>query len=183
MNQSTFPWITVGDDVPNDINVYIETPLGSKIKYEHEQKANVLVASRFLPPVLKYPFNYGYVPKTLSEDGDPLDVILISDEVALAGGLVNCRPVGVLYIEDQDGPDPKLIAVPSTKMSAVYDDIQSVNDLPNAIAPDAIERFFNVYKLGLEDKWCKVKGWGDVADAKQLIVDNVDRLTKYHDSL
>ena len=152
--------ITIGQNPPEDVNVIIEVPLGGQpIKYEMDKEAGTLVVDRFLYTPMSYPGNYGFVPHTLSEDGDPI---------------INVRPVGVLIVEDNAGQDEKIIAVPSHALTKRYDHIQTHSDLPD-ITLHQIEHFFEHYKDLEPGKWVKIGDWHGAEDAKQLIVESIER--------
>jgi len=167
--------IPVGHHAPDDINVIVEVPVGGEpIKYEMDKGSGALFVDRFLYTPMRYPGNYGFVPHTLSEDGDPIDVLICSTRPIIPGAVINCRPIGVLVMEDDGGQDEKLIAVPSEKMSHRYVEVQSYDDLP-IISRQQIEHFFQHYKDLEPDKWVKIQHWGDVAEAKRLLVEAIDR--------
>ena len=147
---------------------------GEPIKYEMDKEAGVLVVDRFLHTPMRYPGNYGFVPHTLSDDGDPIDVIVANTRPIVPGALINVRPVGVLKMEDDGGMDEKIIAVPSTKLTKRYVNVHNYSDLP-VITTEQIEHFFAHYKDLEPGKWVKIIGWGDAAEAKQLIVEAIER--------
>ena len=170
--------IAIGKSPPHDINVVIEVPLGGEpIKYEMDKAAGTLVVDRFLYTPMLYPGNYGFVPHTLSADGDPIDVLVCNTRAIFPGAVMNCRPIGVLVMEDDGGGDEKIIAVPSPKLTRRYDRIKSYTDLPE-ITMRQIEHFFAHYKDLEPGKWVKIKHLGDVDEAKQLIVEAIDRAAK-----
>lgn len=170
--------IAVGKSPPHDINVVIEVPLGGEpIKYEMDKAAGTLVVDRFLYTPMLYPGNYGFVPHTLSADGDPIDVLVCNTRAIFPGAVINCRPIGVLVMEDDGGGDEKIIAVPSPKLTRRYDRIKSYTDLPE-ITMRQIEHFFAHYKDLEPGKWVKIKHMGDVDEAKQLIIEAIDRAAK-----
>ena len=165
----------MGDDAPNDINVIIEVPIGGEpIKYELDKASGALFVDRFLYTPMRYPGNYGFVPHTLSEDGDPIDVLVCNTRPIMPGAVINCRPIGVLVMEDDGGQDEKLIAVPSEKMSNRFVDVQSYSDLP-VITREQIEHFFQHYKDLEPGKWVKISHWGDVTEAKKLLAESIVR--------
>lgn len=165
----------MGDDAPNDINVIVEVPVGGEpIKYEMDKASGALFVDRFLYTPMRYPGNYGFVPHTLSEDGDPIDVLVCNTRPIMPGAVINCRPIGVLVMEDDGGQDEKLIAVPSEKMSRRYLDVQTYSDLPS-ITREQVEHFFQHYKDLEPGKWVKISHWGDVTEAKRLIGEAIDR--------
>ncbi|XOV83119.1 MAG: inorganic diphosphatase [bacterium] len=167
--------ITVGDDAPNDINVIIEVPVGGEpIKYEMDKDSGALVVDRFLYTSMRYPGNYGFVPHTLSDDGDPIDVLVASTRGITPGAVVNCRPIGVLMMKDESGGDEKVIAVPSTRLTRRYEKVRDIQDLPQ-ITLDQIAHFFEHYKDLEGGKWVEVDRWGGVDDAKRLIQEALNR--------
>ena len=161
--------ISAGNDAPNDINVIIEVPVGGEpIKYEMDKDSGALFVDRFLYTPMRYPGNYGFVPHTLSEDGDPIDVLVCNTRPIMPGAVMNCRPIGVLVMEDDGGQDEKLIAVPSAKLSSRYENVHSYNDLP-AITREQVQHFFEHYKDLEPGKWVNIEHWGDVTEAKSFI--------------
>jgi inorganic pyrophosphatase len=167
--------IPAGNSPPEDINVIIEVPVGGEpIKYEMDKASGTLVVDRFLYTPMRYPGNYGFVPHTLSEDGDPTDVLVCNTRAIFPGAVINCRPIGVLVMEDDGGGDEKLIAVPSSKLTRRYDKIRTFADLPEITARQ-IEHFFAHYKDLEPGKWVKLHHWGDAEEAKRLIVDAIRR--------
>ena len=167
--------IAIGHNPPDDVNVIIEVPLGGQpIKYEMDKDAGTLVVDRFLYTPMAYPGNYGFVPHTLSEDGDPIDVLVINTRELIPGCLINVRPVGVLIMEDNAGQDEKIIAVPSHALTKRYDHIRTHSDLPE-ITLHQIEHFFEHYKDLEPGKWVKIGDWHGADDAKQLIVEAIER--------
>jgi len=167
--------IAIGDHPPEDINVIIEVPLGGQpIKYELDKEAGTLVVDRFLYTPMSYPGNYGFVPHTLSEDGDPIDVLVINTRELVPGCVINVRPVGVLIMEDNAGQDEKVIAVPSHALTKRYDSVVTHTDLPD-ITMEQIEHFFEHYKDLEPGKWVKIGDWHGVGTAKQLITEAIER--------
>ena len=167
--------IAIGNNPPEDINVIIEVPIGGEpIKYEMDKEAGTLIVDRFLYTPMRYPGNYGFVPHTLSEDGDPIDVLVANTRPIIAGAVINVRPVGVLKMEDDGGGDEKIIAVPSPKLTRRYERIQTYSDMP-AITLEQIQHFFEHYKDLEPGKWVKLKGWGGADEAKQLIREAIER--------
>jgi len=163
--------ITVGNNPPEDINVIIEVPVGGEpIKYEMDKESGALVVDRFLYTSMRYPGNYGFVPHTLSEDGDPIDVIVSNTRAITPGAIMNCRPIGVLMMSDEAGGDEKILAVPSHQLTKRYDKVKNYDDLP-AITLEQIEHFFMHYKDLEVNKWVKIEGWGDAERAKTYIRD------------
>lgn len=165
--------ITAGKNIPDEINVIIEIPANSDpVKYEVDKDTGALMVDRFMATAMFYPCNYGYIPNTLSEDGDPLDVLVPTPYPLINGAVIKCRPVGVLKMEDESGIDAKLIAVPVDKLSVIYREVQEATDLP-ALLLQQIEHFFEHYKDLEKGKWVKVQGWADAAEAKAEIVKSV----------
>ncbi len=161
--------ITTGIRPPYDVNVLIEVPVGGEpIKYELDKAAGVLVVDRFLYTPMRYPGNYGFVPHSLSDDGDPIDVLVANTRPIVPGAIINVRPVGVLKMEDDGGGDEKIIAVPASKLTHRYSHVANYTDLPEILCRQ-IEHFFAHYKDLEPGKWVKLLGWGDAAEAHQLI--------------
>ena len=170
--------ITIGDNPPDDVNVIIEVPLGGQpIKYELDKEAGTLVVDRFLHTAMAYPGNYGFVPHTLSEDGDPIDVLVVNTRELVPACVINVRPVGVLIMEDNAGQDEKIIAVPSHALTKRYDHVVNHSDLPE-ITMQQIEHFFEHYKDLEPGKWVKIGDWHGADEAKQLIVDAIERAAR-----
>jgi len=162
--------IPAGNHPPHDINVVIEIPQhGDPIKYEVDKKSGAIFVDRFMHTAMHYPCNYGFVPNTLSDDGDPVDVLVVSNFALMPGCVVNCRPVGVLKMEDEGGVDAKLIAVPVSKLKPVYDNVKEATDLPKFLL-DQIQHFFEHYKDLEPNKWVKVTGWGGADEARAEIM-------------
>ena len=169
--------IAVGNNPPLDINVIIEVPVGGEpIKYEMDKASGTLVVDRFLHTPMRYPGNYGFVPHTLSADGDPIDVLVCNTRALVPGAVINCRPVGVLVMEDEGGGDEKIVAVPSRKLTKRYDKIENYSDLPE-ISVQQIEHFFSHYKDLEPGKWAKIGHWGDAAEAQKLILQAIARVS------
>ena len=167
--------IAIGKNPPEDVNVIIEVAIGGEpIKYEMDKEAGTLVVDRFLYTPMRYPGNYGFVPHTLSDDGDPIDVLVANTRPIIPGAVINVRPVGVLKMKDESGGDEKIIAVPSPKLTQRYMNVHNYTDLP-AITLEQIRHFFEHYKDLEPGKWVKVEGWGDAAEAKALILDAMQR--------
>jgi len=170
--------IPVGKKPPEGINVIIEVPVGGEpIKYELDKEAGTLVVDRFLHTPMRYPGNYGFVPHTLSGDGDPIDVLCANTRALVPGCVINCRPIGVLMMEDESGLDEKIIAVPSPKLTLRYEKVRSYRDLPT-ITIEQIEHFFAHYKDLEPDKWVKIVEWGDEGVAKRLIKEAIERASR-----
>ena len=167
--------ISIGDNPPEDVNVIIEVPVGGEpIKYEMDKEAGTMFVDRFLYTPMNYPGNYGFVPHTLSDDGDPIDVLVPNQRPVVPGAVMNCRPIGVLRMEDESGEDEKIIAVPSSRLTRRYVDVKSYKDLPE-ITLKQIEHFFEHYKDLEPGKWVKIAEWGDASEAQRLITEAVDR--------
>lgn len=167
--------IKSGTNPPDDINVIIEVPVGGEpIKYELDKASGTLIVDRFLYTPMRYPGNYGFVPHTLSADGDPIDVLVCNTRAIVPGAVINCRPVGVLVMEDDGGGDEKIIAVPSSKLTKRYDKVKTYSDLPE-ISIHQIEHFFAHYKDLEPGKWVKIDHWGHVEEARRLIVEALER--------
>ena len=161
--------VSIGKNPPHEVNVIIEVPIGGEpIKYEMDKEAGALIVDRFLYTSMRYPGNYGFIPHTLSDDGDPCDVIIVNTRAIIPGAIMAVRPVGVLLMEDESGGDEKIIAVPSSKLTKRYDKIHNHTDLPQ-ITLDQIQHFFEHYKDLEPGKWVKVVRWGDAAEARMLI--------------
>ncbi len=167
--------IPAGKNAPEDINVIIEVPTGGEpIKYEMDKESGALFVDRYLYTPMRYPGNYGFVPHTLSDDGDPIDVLVASTRAIAPGAVLNCKPIGVLIMSDEAGHDEKILAVPSTKLTRRYEKVINHSDLPE-ITLHQVEHFFAHYKDLESDKWVKIERWGDAAEAKQLIQEAVER--------
>lgn len=164
MNLSKIP---VGEN-PEKINVVIEIPYGSNIKYELDKESGAVVVDRVMYSAMFYPANYGFVPNTLSDDGDPADVLVLNEYPLQAGSVIKCRLIGVLLMEDESGIDEKLLAVPVSKIDPRYDDIKSLNDLPK-ITLDRIKNFFETYKMLEPNKWVKVKDYKGKEEAQVIL--------------
>jgi inorganic pyrophosphatase len=167
--------ISIGIDPPREVNVIIEAPVGGEpIKYEMDKDAGTLVVDRFLYTAMRYPGNYGFIPHTLSNDGDPCDVLIANTRAIVPGAVMSVRPVGVLLMEDEAGGDEKIIAVPSTKLTRRYADVKTYSDLPE-ITLAQIQHFFEHYKDLEPGKWVKVLRWGSPEDAHRLIEEGIAR--------
>jgi inorganic pyrophosphatase len=167
--------IAIGNNPPDDVNVIIEVEIGGEpIKYEMDKEAGTLFVDRFLHTPMRYPGNYGFVPHTLSDDGDPIDVLVANTRPIVPGAVINVRPVGVLKMVDDGGTDEKIIAVPSPKLTKRYIDVHTYNDLPK-ITLEQIQHFFEHYKDLEPGKWVKLNGWGDADEARGLIVEAIER--------
>ncbi|MGH7023645.1 MAG: inorganic diphosphatase [Caulobacteraceae bacterium] len=167
--------IAIGFDPPGDVNVLIEVPMGGEpIKYEMDKAAGVLVVDRFLYTPMRYPGNYGFIPNTLSGDGDPCDVIVANTRAVAPGAVMNCRVIGVLMMEDEAGEDEKILAVPSSRLTSRYDHVREHTDLPE-ITLQQIVHFFTHYKDLEPGKWVKLLGWKDAEHARALVVEAIER--------
>jgi inorganic pyrophosphatase len=167
--------IKIGNNPPEDINVIIEVPVGGHpIKYELDKESGTLVVDRFLYTPMTYPGNYGFVPHTLSDDGDPIDVLVCNTRPLIPGCVINVRPVGVLVMEDNSGEDEKIIAVPSAELTKRYDNVNDISDMPE-ITLQQIEHFFEHYKDLEPGKWVKIGDWQNADRAKELIVTAIER--------
>ena len=167
--------ISIGRNPPKEVNVIIEVPVGGQpIKYEMDKKAGALVVDRFLYTSMRYPGNYGFVPHTLSDDGDPIDVLVANQRGIVPGAVMAVRPIGVLKMQDEAGGDEKIIAVPVPRLTRRYENIHSYKQLPE-ITRQQIEHFFAHYKDLEGGKWVKVAGWGDADEAEQMILDAIAR--------
>ncbi|MCF6235644.1 MAG: inorganic diphosphatase [Gammaproteobacteria bacterium] len=172
--------VSVGKDVPNDVNVIIEIPAHSDpVKYEVDKDSGALFVDRFMSTAMHYPCNYGYVPNTLSDDGDPVDVLVVTPFPLVSGAVIRVRPVGMLRMTDEAGFDAKLIAVPVDKLSKIYSNVKKPEDLSQLLL-DQITHFFEHYKDLEPNKWVKVENWVGVDEAKAEIIEGVKR---YEDSL
>ncbi len=170
--------VTSGRDLANDFNVIIEIPMNADpIKYEIDKATGALFVDRFVSTAMHYPCNYGYVPDTLSGDGDPVDVLVLTPFALMPGVVVRCRPIGLLKMSDEAGEDTKLLAVPIDKLTPLYRHIQAARDLPEQTLSQ-IAHFFAHYKDLEPGKWVKVEGWGSPEEAKKEIVDGVKRFEK-----
>jgi inorganic pyrophosphatase len=171
--------IAIGNNPPEDVNVIIEVEIGGEpIKYEMDKEAGTLFVDRFLHTPMRYPGNYGFVPHTLSDDGDPIDVLVANTRPIVPGAVINVRPVGVLRMTDDGGPDEKIVAVPSPKLTKRYIDVHNYSDLPK-ITIEQIQHFFEHYKDLEPGKWVKLDGWGDAAEARSLIMAAIERAKQH----
>jgi inorganic pyrophosphatase len=167
--------INSGKDIPNEINVIIEIPMhGEPVKYEVDKATGALFVDRFMATAMFYPANYGYIPKTLSEDGDPVDVLVVTPVPLISGAVIPCRVVGMLKMTDESGVDAKLLAVPTTKLSKLYQSIDTYLDLPQHLLL-SLEHFFKHYKDLEEGKWVKIEGWEGPEQARQEIIASIER--------
>jgi inorganic pyrophosphatase len=162
--------IPVGQNPPHDINVIIEVPVGGEpVKYEMDKVSGTMFVDRMLQTEMRYPGNYGFIPHTLSDDGDPLDVLVVNQRPIIPGAVINCRPLGVLFMKDEAGHDEKIIALPSDKVAPVYKNVRTYTDL-SEILLRRIAHFFEHYKDLEEGKWVKIDRWGDAGEAAKLIM-------------
>ena len=167
--------IPVGKNAPDDVNVIIEVPIGGEpIKYELDKASGALVVDRFLYTAMRYPGNYGFIPHTLSDDGDPVDVLVANQRAVVPGAIMACRPIGVLKMQDEAGGDEKIIAVPVPKLTRRYENVHNYLDLPD-ITVQQIQHFFEHYKDLEPGKWVKVVGWGNAIEAEALILEGIER--------
>lgn len=168
--------ISIGKNPPHEVNVIVENPVGGvPVKYEIDKESGAVFVDRFLHVAMQYPGNYGFIPHTLSEDGDPVDVLIIGAIPVVPGAVVAVRPVGVLKMEDEAGGDEKIIAVPVSKLDPEFAEIEDYTDIPTP-KRKRIEHFFERYKELEPGKWVKVHGWGDVNEARKMIEDGITRL-------
>jgi inorganic pyrophosphatase len=167
--------VDAGRDVPNDVNVVIEIPMnGDPIKYELDKATGALFIDRFMSTAMHYPCNYGYIPRTLSGDGDPVDVLVVTPYPLIPGVVVRCRPIGMLKMTDEAGADEKLLAVPIDKLTTIYRNVQSSRDLPE-LTQTQITHFFQHYKDLEAGKWVQVQGWVGAEEAKAAILEGIAR--------
>jgi inorganic pyrophosphatase len=167
--------VSIGTNPPHDVNVVIEVATGGEpIKYEMDKTSGALVVDRFLYTAMRYPGNYGFIPHTLSDDGDPCDVIVANTRAIAPGAIMSCRIVGVLIMEDEAGGDEKLIAVPSAKLTRRYEHVSDYTDLPD-ITLQQIEHFFAHYKDLEPGKWVKILRWGDAEEARSMVLAGIER--------
>ncbi len=170
--------IKIGKNPPHEVNVVIEVPIGGEpIKYELDKEAGTLFVDRFLYTPMRYPGNYGFIPHTLSGDGDPCDVLIANTRPIIPGAVISVRPVGVLLMEDEGGEDEKIIAVPGPKLTKRYDNVKNYTDLPD-ISLKQIEHFITHYKDLEPNKWVKIIRWGDVEEAHRLVSEAIARGAK-----
>ena len=167
--------ISIGNNPPDDVNVIVEVPYGGQpIKYEMDKEAGTLIVDRFLYTPMTYPGNYGFVPHTLSDDGDPIDVIVCNTRELVPGCVINVRPIGVLVMEDNNGEDEKIVAVPSPHLTLRYEKVMNYTDLPE-ITTQQIQHFFEHYKDLEPGKWVKIGDWGNADQAKRMIQAAIER--------
>ena len=167
--------ISIGREPPHEVNMIVEVPVGGEpIKYEMDKEAGTLVVDRFLYTSMRYPGNYGFIPHTLSGDGDPVDVLVANQRGIVPGAIMAVRPIGVLRLHDEAGSDEKIIAVPVPRLTRRYEHIETYTDLPD-ITIKQIQHFFEHYKDLEPGKWVKALGWGDADEAKRFIVEGIER--------
>jgi inorganic pyrophosphatase len=167
--------VSFGKNPPHEVNVIVEVPVGGEpIKYEMDKESGALVVDRFLYTSMRYPGNYGFIPHTLSDDGDPVDVLIANQRGIIPGAIIAVRPVGVLKMNDEAGGDEKIIAVPVPKLTRRYENVHEYTDLPD-ITLKQIEHFFEHYKDLEPGKWVKVIGWGNAEEARAMIMAGYDR--------
>ena len=167
--------VTPGQNLPDQVNVIIEIPAHSDpVKYEVDKKTGAMFVDRFMSTAMFYPCNYGYVPRTLSEDGDPVDVLVVTLSPLISGSVITCRPVDMLEMTDEAGKDAKILAVPTDKISSLYSDVHSAADLPQKLLAQ-ISHFFEHYKDLETNKWVRLDGWAGLEKAKQEITTSIER--------
>ena len=167
--------VPAGKDLPNDFNVIIEIPMNADpVKYEVDKETGAVFVDRFMSTAMHYPCNYGYIPRTLSDDGDPVDVLVLSPFPLITGVVVRCRPLGMLKMDDEAGGDSKILAVPIDKLSSMYRTMHSIRDLPD-ITTKQIEHFFAHYKDLEPGKWVRMAGWVGAEEAKAEIIGSANR--------
>lgn len=170
--------ITVGKNPPQEVNVIIEVPMNADpVKYEMDKDSGAIFVDRFIATPMYYPCNYGFIPHTLSDDGDPADVLVVSDFPVVTGAVIAAKPVGVLIMEDEKGMDEKIIAVPATKLNSSYESVESYEDLPEGLV-NKIKHFFERYKDLEKGKWVKITGIEGPGKARSLIQEAIDRCKK-----
>lgn len=170
MNQQN---ITAGINPPEDINIIIEIPANhTPIKYEVDKSSSAIFVDRFMATPMFYPANYGYIPHTLADDGDPLDALVITPYPLIPGSVIRSRPVGVLHMKDEAGVDAKLLCVPHAKLTEIYNDYTDISDVP-VLLQDQINHFFEHYKELEKDKWVKIDRWAGVDEARKMIMQSL----------
>jgi inorganic pyrophosphatase len=166
--------ISIGANPPWDVNVIIEVPMGSDpIKYEMDKESGALFVDRFLHTAMTYPCNYGFIPHTLSGDGDPADVLVVGRRPLMPGCVLAVRPIGVLMMQDESGADEKILAVPQSRLHPFFHDVKSYKDLPSVLMQQ-ITHFFEHYKDLEEGKWVKILGWKDADEAARLVAESIE---------
>ena len=170
--------VSTGRNPPEEVNVIVEVPVGGEpIKYEMDKTSGALIVDRFLYTSMRYPGNYGFIPHTLSDDGDPCDVLIANQRGIVPGAVLAVRPVGVLKMQDEAGGDEKIIAVPVPRLTRRYENVHNYTDLPE-ITLRQVQHFFEHYKDLEPNKWVKLLGWGDAGEAKRMIVESIERAGK-----
>lgn len=170
--------VGAGKNAPEEFNVIIEVPMGSNpVKYEFDKDSGAIMVDRFVQTAMFYPCNYGFIPCTLSQDGDPVDVLVIANYPIIPGAVIKARPIGVLMMEDESGMDEKILAVPTTKLDPYFTNINSYKDLPEVFI-DRIKHFFENYKALEKGKWVKIGGWKNESDAKNIIKEGLELAKK-----
>ncbi|MFP5382694.1 MAG: inorganic diphosphatase [Gammaproteobacteria bacterium] len=173
-----FDKVPPGKNPPDDINVIIEIPANSApIKYEIDKESHAVFVDRFMATAMFYPANYGYIPHTLADDGDPLDVLVVAPYPVVPGSVMRCRPIGVLFMSDEAGGDLKLVAVPHDKLSVLYRDVKEASDLPQLLMQQ-IQHFFEHYKDLEPGKWVKIERWGNAAEARVEVEKSIKNYKK-----
>ncbi|MEG9884360.1 MAG: inorganic diphosphatase [Hyphomicrobiales bacterium] len=166
--------IAVGKNPPETVNVIIEVPIGGDpVKYEMDKASGAMVVDRFLYTAMHYPGNYGFIPHTLADDGDPLDVLVANHRPLMPGAVIGCRPVGVFFMRDESGEDEKIIAMPSPEITKLYDQVKSYKDLPEILL-NQITHFFTHYKDLEEGKWTEIIRWGGSQEAHEIIMKSIE---------
>lgn len=160
--------ISIGKNPPQEVNAFIEISKGGNVKYELDKESGLIFVDRFLHTAMAYPFNYGFIPHTLSEDGDPLDILVLSEQSVVPGSIIPLTVIGCLDMEDEGGIDPKIVAVPSKKIDPFFGEYQDVDDIPDSLK-SKIQHFFEQMKALEPGKWVKVKGWKDKKSAQELV--------------
>lgn len=167
--------IPTGKNPPYDVNVIIEIPAGgAPVKYEIDKESGAMFVDRFLHTAMYYPANYGFIPGTLSKDGDPVDALVLGNIAVVPGAVIRSRPIGVLIMEDEAGMDEKLLMVPVDQLHPYYSEVTSYEELP-IILREQIAHFFEHYKDLEKNKWVKVVRWGDAAEAAEIILDSIQK--------
>ena len=167
--------IPAGDSPPDSLNVLIEVPIGGEpVKYEFDKASGALFVDRFLHTPMRYPANYGFIPHTLGDDGDPLDALVVARTPVVAGAVVKCRPIGVLKMEDNAGGDEKLLCVPVNSTFPYYDKVVTYKDMPEIVLQQ-IEHFFTHYKDLEAGKWVRVGHWENADYARRIVLEAIDR--------
>ena len=178
----SYSQLSTGPDVPNEVHAVIENPMGGDpVKYELDKDTGLMFVDRFLHTSMYYPGNYGFIPNTLSDDGDPVDVLVIGPVPVFPGAVMLVRPVGVLVMEDESGMDEKIIGVPVPKLHPYHDNVENYDDI-RPILREQIEHFFSHYKDLEKGKWAKTIRWGDAAEAKKLILEGIERLKEKNEA-